>query len=203
MFERFSKAARYAVVVAQEEARELRSPHIDIEHLLLGLAACPDAGLRKVLSENGLTAEGIRESLGRGLSEDAAEPIGEPLGEEDAAALRSIGIDLDAVRESLEATFGSDALDRAVPPEDEPKRGRFRRRGGMTFGHIPFTKQAKKALELSLREALSRGDDRIEAAHVLLGVLRAPNDPVRDLAGGDDGVRRLRENVHDLLDRAA
>ncbi|WP_024801994.1 Clp protease N-terminal domain-containing protein [Nocardia sp. BMG51109] len=203
MFERFAKPARYAVVVAQEEARELRAPTIDVEYLLLGLTVCPDGGLRKVLSDNGITAEGVREILRRNRTGGDPEPTGEPLGEEDAAALRSIGIDLDAVRESLEATFGEDALERAVPAEERPRRGRFRLGGSMSFGHIPFTQGAKKTLELSLREALSRGDDRIEAGHVLLGLLRASNDVTREILGGADGADAVRRAVHDLLDRAA
>jgi len=194
MFERFSKAARYAIVVAQEEARELLSPQIDVEHVLLGIAASPDEGVRKVLEDNGITAASIRESL-------SDRQPDEPLGEEDAAALRSIGIDLDAVRESMAATFGADALDRAVTPEKQ--RGRFGFGGGMSFGHIPFTNDAKKTLELSLREALSRSDNHIEAAHVLLGVLRGANVPTRNLLGGDEGIEVLRRALHDLLDRAA
>ncbi|MQY18266.1 Clp protease N-terminal domain-containing protein [Nocardia macrotermitis] len=199
MFERFAKAARYAVVMAQEEARTLRAPHIDVEHLLLGLAAGRDDGIRKVLADRGITAATIRESLSRKRS-------AEPLGEQDAAALRSIGIDLDAVRESLEATFGADALDRAAAPEKP--RGRFGFGGGsgtsgMNTGHIPFTKSAKKVLELSLREAIARGDNRIEAAHILLGILRAPTPRTVTLLGGEQGVEALRSAVHELLDRAA
>ncbi|WP_442790630.1 Clp protease N-terminal domain-containing protein [Nocardia sp. NBC_01329] len=37
MFEKFSGNARMAVVAAQEQARELHSPEIRVEHLLLGL----------------------------------------------------------------------------------------------------------------------------------------------------------------------
>ncbi|MBF6333733.1 Clp protease N-terminal domain-containing protein [Nocardia transvalensis] len=200
MFERFTKSARYAVVNAQEEARELRSATIDVEHVLLGILTCQDDKLRTTLADNGLTAEGLREQLAPKYS---GEPLGEePLGEQDAAALRSIGIDLDAVRESLEATFGEDALDRAVPAE-ERKGGWFRRGGSMAFGHIPFTREAKKVLELSLREALARDDKSIDAGHILLGVLRAPNERTRELLGGEDGIRQLRQAVHDLLDRAA
>ena len=40
-------------------------------------------------------------------------------------------------------------------------------------GQIPFTPQAKKALELSLREALDLGHDYIGTEHVLLGLVRA------------------------------
>ncbi|WP_254206006.1 Clp protease N-terminal domain-containing protein [Nocardia alni] len=126
---------------------------------------------------------------------------GEPLGEDDAAALRSIGIDLEAVRASLEETFGADALDRS--PAAEKPRGRFGFGDGMKSGHIPFDRDGKKALELSLREAVSRGDKTIEAAHVLLGVLRAANEPTRELLGGETGIAALRQAVHQLLDRAA
>jgi hypothetical protein len=38
--------------------------------------------------------------------------------------------------------------------------------------HIPFTPRAKKALELSLREALSLGHNYIGTEHILLGVMR-------------------------------
>src|SRR5690349_22766637 len=123
MFERFAKAPRAAIVVAQEEARELRSPLIDVEHLLLGLAMCPDRGLRKLLSDNDITAEQVREKLSREVPE-------KPLGDEDAAALKAIGIDLDAVRDSVQATFGQDVFDDPTPAEGKG-RGRFRLGGSM------------------------------------------------------------------------
>jgi ATP-dependent Clp protease ATP-binding subunit ClpA len=41
----------------------------------------------------------------------------------------------------------------------------------VTTGQIPFTPQAKSALELSLREALSLGHDHIGTEHVLLGLV--------------------------------
>jgi ATP-dependent Clp protease ATP-binding subunit ClpA len=72
----------------------------------------------------------------------------------DAAALAAIGIDLDAVRRAVEESFGPGALSR-------------RRRG-----HIPFCPKAKKALELSLREALALRDRHIGTDHVLLGIAR-------------------------------
>jgi ATP-dependent Clp protease ATP-binding subunit ClpC len=42
----------------------------------------------------------------------------------------------------------------------------------VTTGQIPFTPRAKRALELSLREALSLGANHIGPEHLLLGVLR-------------------------------
>ncbi len=40
------------------------------------------------------------------------------------------------------------------------------------MGHIPFTARAKKAMELSLREALALGHHYIGTEHLLLGLLR-------------------------------
>jgi ATP-dependent Clp protease ATP-binding subunit ClpA len=44
-------------------------------------------------------------------------------------------------------------------------------------GHIPFTPQAKKSLELSLREALQLGDSYIGTEHLLLGLIRQDEGP--------------------------
>ena len=69
------------------------------------------------------------------------------------------------MRRRVEAAFGEGALDRGA---DAP-RGRREGRG-------PFSRSAKKALELSLREALALGDKHIGAEHLMLGALRA-DDP--------------------------
>ncbi|WP_019932603.1 Clp protease N-terminal domain-containing protein [Nocardia sp. BMG111209] len=192
MFERFAETTRASVMTAAEEARDLRSPSLDVEHLLLGVVRHADDDLRELLTERGLEAEEIRKVLYRRSS-------GNPLGEEDAAALRSIGIDLDVVRESLTATFGEDALDR-VPAGREPE-GRWARLAGRPGFRTPVAKDAKKALELSIRETLLRHSNRIEAGHLLLGVLRAANPATIELLGGTAESRQLRQAVEDLLDR--
>jgi hypothetical protein len=43
---------------------------------------------------------------------------------------------------------------------------------GETKGHIPFSTDAKKVLELSLREAIRSQSDHIGVGHILLGLLR-------------------------------
>src|SRR5205085_11427493 len=43
---------------------------------------------------------------------------------------------------------------------------------------LPFTAETKKAIELSLREALSLGHNYIGREHLLLGVLRDPEGPL-------------------------
>jgi hypothetical protein len=47
-------------------------------------------------------------------------------------------------------------------------------RGG---GHIPFSPDAKKVLELALREAIRSSDRRIGTEHILLGILRDTRSP--------------------------
>ncbi|RJO76531.1 Clp protease [Nocardia panacis] len=198
MFERFSRTARTSIVIAQEETRALRSPRIEVEHVLLGLLAEGDPELLALLEQAGITHDGVVAALQPTVGADNAAA---PLGAEDAEALRSIGIDLDAVRESLEATFGADALDRPIPAE-RGRRGPF----GFTpakYGHIPFSREAKKVVELSLREALARKDGAIESAHLLLGILRAPNATTERLLGGAESIAVLRTRVHALLDDAA
>ena len=66
--------------------------------------------------------------------------------------LESAGITAEAARVQLEEITGSGSK--------SPK------------GHIPFTPQAKKVLELSLREALQQGKGYIGTEHILLAVIR-------------------------------
>jgi hypothetical protein len=68
-----------------------------------------------------------------------------------AQALKSLGITQDAVRQQVEETFG-------------------RGKPGRHAEHIPFTPQAKAALERSLREALQLGHNYIGTEHILLGL---------------------------------
>lgn len=55
----------------------------------------------------------------------------------------------------------------------------------------PFTREAKKTLELSLREALSLGHNYIGREHLLLGILREADGPLRTVLG-DAGLQHER-----------
>src|SRR5689334_21646364 len=103
MFEQFTDPARQTVVLAQDEARRLHHHYIGTEHLLLGLLD-QDTPTTAVLSRHGLMREGTVAAVLAFTGEEAL----------DAAALGTVGIDLDAVRERVEATFGPGALD--TPP---------------------------------------------------------------------------------------
>jgi len=48
-FDRFTEDARRAVAIAKEEAANIRSPHIEAEHLLLGISRAIEANLKEAL----------------------------------------------------------------------------------------------------------------------------------------------------------
>jgi ATP-dependent Clp protease ATP-binding subunit ClpA len=152
MFERFTDDARRAVVVAQEEAVALRHGWIGTEHVLLGVLRA-DGGGARLLTGFGVDAAGVREDVVRliGRGDDDIDP----------EALATLGIDLEAVRERVERAFGPGAL----------SRRRHCRRGEVSM-HVPFTARAKKAMELTLREAISLGERDLRTEHLVLGLLR-------------------------------
>jgi Clp amino terminal domain, pathogenicity island component len=158
MFERFTEGARSVVVEAEDLAVELGSGVITPAHLLYGCAVAADdtAG---PLREAGLTRAVIRAALPR-----AARPV-------DPDALRAIGVDYDGIRAATERTFGPGALDGA--PDRRSPAGRPRR--------PRFTPEAKRALEQALRVTVELHHRRIQAGHLLLGVLRVDDELVAGL----------------------
>ncbi|CAJ1508751.1 Clp protease N-terminal domain-containing protein [[Mycobacterium] burgundiense] len=185
MFERFSRSARAAVVLAQEEARDLGAGEIGPEHLLVGALQSAGEDLAAVFAGYGLTADGVRARL---AADDSA------VSEDDAEALRAIGIDLHAVREAVSASFGPGAFDAALG-----KSGRRRRRRG----HLPFNRSAKKSLELALREALAHKSKEIRTEHVVLGIVRAGDRYTLSVITEHVYVVQLRAAIVGLLNQAA
>jgi len=93
-------------------------------------------------------------------------------------ALASVGISLEAVRTRVAEVRG---------------------RGNRQSGHIPFTSQAKRAIELSLREALQLHDDHIGTEHILLGILRGGDQAATEvLVGMGTDLTELRDRVLQL-----
>jgi ATP-dependent Clp protease ATP-binding subunit ClpA len=148
MFERFSGEARNVVSTAQDEARSLRHQFIGTEHLLLAMLTTDGVG-GDLLKARGLSADAVRQQL---REWEGPDPRLDP------DALATLGIDLDAVRRAAEDQFGPGALAANAKP--------------MPKGHIPFSKRAKRVLELSLREAISLNSNSINSGHVLLGIIR-------------------------------
>lgn len=180
MFERFTKLARRALVAAQTSAQQFGDPRIGTEHVLLGLVLVEGMAAR-VLGAAGIDEGVVRDGIVRRRSPAI----------DDADALRTIGIDLTEVRASVEAAFGEGALERP--------RGRGRRRDAP-----PFDPETKRALELSLREALTLKHSYIGTEHLLLAIVRLGHgeayEILRDRIGDPN---ELRPKVMEALRQAS
>lgn len=176
MLERFTKSARAAVMHARELAVGSADGRIGCEHLLVGLAEVGEPHL----ADAGLSAGDLRAAIDATAGSTAA----------DAQALGALGIDLEAIRDRVEQTFGPRAWDDAAPAPRE-NRGLAARLLGRT-GRI--TPAGRKVLELGLREALADDAKEITTTHLLRGLLRAPGDRVTEIVPADV-LTRLREET--------
>jgi ATP-dependent Clp protease ATP-binding subunit ClpA len=183
MFERFTAASREVVVRATGEAVALGDPLIGPGHMLLALLD-ERAGPAGVA----LRAAGLEH--GR-LRADLARRAGPLLDAEDAAALRSVGIDLAAVLARMTESFGADALAGGQPGT---------RRGRQT---VRLDVAAKKTLQYALRAAVARHDRHLGPEHLLLGLLTEPNTATAVLADAGVDINELRRNLLASLDKAA
>jgi ATP-dependent Clp protease ATP-binding subunit ClpC len=98
-----------------------------------------------------------------------------------ARALASMGISLEEMRQAVRDTIG-----RGAQPLPES-------------GHIPFTPEAKKVLELSLREAMELGAGYIGTEHILLALIREEGAGAQLLAQAGIDLNRARQQVIELL----
>ncbi|TNC29082.1 Clp protease N-terminal domain-containing protein [Amycolatopsis alkalitolerans] len=194
MFERFTPDARAVVVEAQEHARRLGHRYLGCEHLLLAVAGTGEPA-SAVLREYGIIPDHVEEEIVRRTGLGGGAGLFSDL---DANALSAIGIDLDAVRARIEASFGADALTRAAEAMDSrPRRvfrrgllsrrrrravlaasaprpavaGRYQSAGPVPRGHLPFTTRAKKSLENSVHEAIAGHDQHIGVEHLALALI--------------------------------
>jgi ATP-dependent Clp protease ATP-binding subunit ClpA len=171
MFERFTTDARAVVVAAQEEARLLGHDYIGTEHVLLALLADTDGTVARALAGDGVDHEFVRGDIVRRVGPRPPDESAAAVEQEDAEALKAIGIDLDEVRKAIEANFGAGSLRLPRDTEQQRKRGLFGR-FYIAGGHLPFNSRNKKVLELSLREALRLDQKFIAPEHLVLGLLR-------------------------------
>jgi ATP-dependent Clp protease ATP-binding subunit ClpA len=169
MPEQFTGDARQVVACASEQARRLGHDFIGGEHLLYGLA-CAGGEVGAVLRERGVTPERVEAEFVRliGRENTATGSLFDTL---DRDALTTIGIDLDSVRERIEAAFGPAALGSDATAPRRWRRSRAGRGAGRVTGRIPLTRRAKKCLESSLREAQAHSSGNLGAEHIALALL--------------------------------
>lgn len=120
MFERFTDDARTVVRHASEHARRLGHRYIGSEHLLLAAVSAGQPA-SAVMRAHGVTPELVEEEIVRRVGLGAGAGLFRGL---DRDALATIGIDLDAVRARIEASFGPQALSTAARAVHRDPRGR-------------------------------------------------------------------------------
>jgi ATP-dependent Clp protease ATP-binding subunit ClpA len=148
----FRPAERYLFAGA-DEARRLGHGYVGTEHVLLALTRNPQGGAARLLSRLGVT---------RGDIESSSFLAGVWAPRIDRDALATLGIDLDAVRERMEETFGHGALAQTGAGMLEPSSAGIQ-------CVAPRLKQA-------LADAVDRAADQpVQDEHVLLGMLSVPD----------------------------
>jgi ATP-dependent Clp protease ATP-binding subunit ClpA len=180
---RLTPDGQKVIDLAFAESRELGHPCMAGEHLLLGILRHGDSPAAALLRARGLDLESAREGL-----RQAGPALGP--GASPAAALRTLGIDADEIRQRLEASFGAGALHAA--------ERRVRRRPWWRGGHprpspLCVYLLAKRAMEMAARFAAQRGDNGIGPQHLLYGVLEDARDPL-----GTQLSRRSRRQLAPL-----
>lgn len=145
-----SSLVRYAdryLGLGAEEARRLGHRYIGSEHVLLAITSESSSAVASALERLGVPPHVIREEILR-------MPASSPPTAIDPQALASLGIDLEAVRERVERTFGEGAL-------EETRTGCMR-------------------VEPCLKQVLAHAVDGAGGApladeHILLGMLSVPD----------------------------
>ncbi len=172
MFERFTRNARTVVLQAVEMARSSGAREVLPAHFFAAVVEADGTLAAHVLEGLGASRPDLLQVVGHLTGRHPGD-----LSEDDAEALRVLGIDLDEVVRHIEHDLGG------TPDTSAVRRSRPR-----------LSRGATKVLELSLREAIRLGDAFIGPEHVLLGLIRTEDDDVlRTLAAFDltpDDVRR-------------
>ncbi|MFE0747824.1 Clp protease N-terminal domain-containing protein [Gordonia sp. NPDC058843] len=139
MFERISRDDKMLLAFATQEAGDLGHRQLGNDHLILGMLCNARSPLFALLADQGLTLSSAREAVRKyhdehaDRSDTAATTDDESFREryeEDRDALRSIGIDLDKVREAVRGRFGEDLSEGWGERAERGSRGRGHGRRG-------------------------------------------------------------------------
>jgi ATP-dependent Clp protease ATP-binding subunit ClpA len=179
MFERFTHPARTVVTRAKETAVVTTSSEVRPEHLLMAMLEDRHCLAVAVLERRGATPDTVSATLERFRRRGV-----DGLDEDDAEALRAIGIDLDEVVRRIDENLGGLA---GFSRRQRPR----------------FSRGSRKVLELALREALAMKHHYIGTEHILLGLSRSGDRVVADTVA-EHGLdhRTLRAAVADAVRRA-
>lgn len=171
MAERLAGEARAILMLAFELAIRLGHEYLGGEHFLLALASI-DQPAGAVVREHGITPERVEAEIIRLAGARLFEDL-------DRDALAVIGIDVDAVRASVETRFGLAAVGQAAQAAgrgggrvsrvlDNVRRRSGAQRDGVFLPHGPG---AVQSLETACREARAGSAPQARVQHLALGIL--------------------------------
>jgi Clp amino terminal domain, pathogenicity island component len=163
--------ARRVLDLAGEEASQFGHRYVGPEHVVLGILREGTSRAAQILQARGLEPEAAWVALDR-LAERGVVASPAP---SDAELLGTLGIDLDAVRQRTERTFGRQALAQATR---EATRARRRGVGRVAWTPLcgpPFL--AKRVVGLAGGQARTLGQPLVGPELLLLGVLDDITEP--------------------------
>lgn len=190
MFDQVTERARKVLGLAYEEAERLRHDYVGPEHVLVGLSRQEERAAA-ILRAADLGPDVLR----AGLDHLVATGVLPGPWRNKADLLRSLGINLAAVQQAAEDSFGMDALFAAT------RHARIRSwlREDWIMCTTPVSPLAGKAMlvnrafELAGQAAGELGQQEVGPEHVLLGVLRDAQDPVG--TGLSSQAKRVRAHL--------
>lgn len=168
MFQSFSGEAREVVARAQGHAQRLSHEWTGCEHVLLAVAeSATRAGAR--LRDAGAQPDALEKAIGAeiGISPESRDT-------DTKVTLATLGINLDEVRQAVEATSGPYALDLARTARPAGARHQLRRRQASCVAapaKPPFTPKAKRCFSAASREALRLNHGQVGIDDIALALL--------------------------------
>jgi len=179
IYDRLTELTKRSLVAARDVAASLGHDFIGTEHLLLGLAQTAGTA-SEVLRAHGIELGQLRAETVHQLAADGAPA---PQGQAAKDALSALGIDVAAIQRRADETFGP---------------------GAFQYPRPAYSLRAKQVLQVSLRQAVELGQQRIDTEHLLLGVLaESEGGGVRVLSALGADVEALRRSVLERMESAA
>jgi len=114
-----SEYADRVLDLARKEADLVGHRYLGPEHLILGILRDGGSGASRALEAHGVDLAAARAALGR-LADRGVVPRPRP---SDAGLLGALGVDLEAIRQTTEQTFGGKAMGWAIREATRARRG--------------------------------------------------------------------------------
>ena len=188
MWQRFTERARRVILLAQEEAGELRSEFVGTEHLLLGLLSEDEGVAGQVLRKMNVSLNETRKKI-RAQSDQSPPSEGEP--KLTPQAKRILELAADEAREMRHNYIGTEHLLLALLRERDGLAARTLRDFGLNIEQTRSAIMEYLGTAASTREADEESENR--ALRHENAVLKNKLREVRDQSGGAETLALRHE----------